>query len=184
LRGPHETQSKPDKYPAGTRYVNLPAGSENVGTPASYAQMDLDSMMYQFYTKTDHLKAKYKPMFDELLSLPTEKSLLFHCTAGKDRTGIGAALILSALGVDRSYVIADYKATNHYWENSQMVAGMIKSGVSEARVRAMMTADPNYIKAFFTIIESRYGSVELFLKNELELDDKKLKVLKDNYLGS
>ncbi len=56
-------------------------------------------MMLSFYTKTDHLKAKYKPMFDQLLALSNDKSLMFHCTAGKDRTGMGAALVLAALGV-------------------------------------------------------------------------------------
>ena len=50
-------------------------------------------------------------IFENFLSYPQE-AILFHCFAGKDRTGIGAALILSALGVEHSYILEDYLKTN------------------------------------------------------------------------
>lgn len=98
LREPDELKQKPDRLPEGIYYLNLPAGSENVKVNSNYFTMNLDSMMTATYGRTEHLKAKYKPMFDQLLALKSGKSMMFHCTAGKDRTGMGAALILSALG--------------------------------------------------------------------------------------
>ncbi|MGL4632272.1 MAG: tyrosine-protein phosphatase [Leadbetterella sp.] len=182
FRGPDEIKTKPDRYPSGIVYVNLPAGSENVNPNANYARMNRDSMMISFYSRTDHLKAKYKPMFDQLLELKEEQSLLFHCTAGKDRTGMGAALILSALGVSSDYIIADYTATNRYWENSHMQEKMIKSGIPAKNVKAMMSADPNYIKVFFDSINAKYGSMDKFLKNEMELSKDKIKALRMMFL--
>ena len=135
LRGPQEYQQSPDRLPVGVTRIELPAGSENTDTRALFAQMqkasNRDSIMGAFYTKIDHFKAKYKPMFDQLLTLDDSKSLMFHCTAGKDRTGIGAALVLSALGVDRATILNDYAATDVYWQpaREKMIAQMKQAGI-------------------------------------------------------
>lgn len=181
LRGPQELQTKPDKYPTDTRYVNLPAGSENVSN-TNYGKINRDSMMLGFYSRTDHLKAKYQPLFDELLAVKNDNSLLFHCTAGKDRTGVGAAIILSALGVDKKYIVADYAATNTFWDNKKMIEMLIKSGMPETNVKAMMAANPMYINTFFETIDKKYHSMEQFLTNELELNETKIKQLRELYL--
>jgi protein-tyrosine phosphatase len=184
LRGPDELKNNPDKLPAGINYVNLPAGSEQVRTNTNYAAMNRDSMMRSFYSRTDHLVAKYKPMFDELLSLPADKSLMFHCTAGKDRTGVGAALILSALGVPQNYVVADYAATNVFWTEAskKMLPSLMQNGMDEKTAKSMLAADPAYIGVFLETINQKYGSMEKFLKNELQLDKKKIKALRKAYL--
>lgn len=177
LRGPQEVTSKPDKYPVTTKYINLPAGSENVGNSSTYAKMNKDSLMLSFYTKTDHLKKKYKPMFDELLTLTSNKALLFHCTAGKDRTGIGAALILAALGVNKEYIIADYEATNKYWNNTNLIEILTKNGNNKASIKAMMEANINYINMFFETIDKNYGTMEKFLTKEIKLTKAKRRKL-------
>lgn len=184
LRGPDELKTNPDKLPVGIQYINLPAGSENTKTSMNYAGMNRDSMMLSFYTKTDHLKAKYKPMFDQLLTLSNDKSLMFHCTAGKDRTGMGAALVLSALGVDRNYIIADYAATNVFWKDARekMLAGMAQRGLDSAALKPMLAADPKYLEYFFNTIDSKYGSMDNFLKVEMELDAEKIAKLKGLYV--
>ncbi len=184
LRGPDELKQKPDHLPEGIYYLNLPAGSENVKVNTNYFTMNLDSMMTATYSKTEHLKAKYKPMFDQLLVLKSGKSLMFHCTAGKDRTGMGAALILSALGVDKKYIIEDYKATNVFWKEGgkNYAQMMIKAGMAESKVSSMLSANPVYLETFFTAIDNKYGSMDNFLKNEMELNTEKLKALKGMYL--
>jgi protein-tyrosine phosphatase len=184
LRGPDELKTSPDRLPEGIKYVNLPAGSENVRVNTNYATMNRDSMMQSFYTRTDHLKAKYQPVFEELLSIKNGKGLMFHCTAGKDRTGMGAALILSALGVPKEYVIADYAATNVFWKDARerMKQTMAKSGMSEKEAKAMLAANPQYIETFLQTIDSKYGSMDKFLEYELELDKAKLTKLRSMYL--
>ena len=168
----------------GVYYLNLPAGSENVKVNTNYFTMNLDSMMTATYGKTEHLKAKYKPMFDQLLALNPKKSLMFHCTAGKDRTGMGAALILSALGVDKKYIIADYQATNVFWKEGgkNYAQMMIKAGMAESKVSTMLSANPVYLETFLKAIDTQYGSMDNFLENELELNPEKVNALKLAFL--
>ncbi len=184
LRGPDELKNKPDKFASNVHYVNLPAGSEQVKSNNNYATMNRDSIMNAFYSRTDHLKAKYKSMFDELLALPKDKALMFHCTAGKDRTGVGAALILSALKVNNNYLIADYEATNVYWKSDKMLENIVKNGMPIANAKAMMAADPNYIITFLRAIDKKYGSMENFLRTEMELTPKKQRLLMRKYLNN
>jgi protein-tyrosine phosphatase len=103
--------------------------------------------------------------------------VLFHCTAGKDRTGWLAALVLTGIGVDRADVYADYLLTN---ERSSTGRG------AEARARLLATLHrmvgesqpllplievrPVYLDAAFAEVEARYGSVEEFLVSGLGFD--------------
>lgn len=79
---------------------------------------DVVAILAQAYATyvTEHLPV-YRRLFDLILEagrLP----LVFHCTAGKDRTGVGAALLLTALGVPEDQVIADYRATDRFWDRN------------------------------------------------------------------
>lgn len=184
LRGPSELQTNPDRLPTGVTYLNLPAGSETTQVNANYAAMNRDSLMTVTYTRTDHLKAKYKPMFDQLLALDDTKALMFHCTAGKDRTGMGAALILSALGVDKATILRDYAATDVYWKQGrERVAQMMQQGgAGNAQMARMLAADPAYLTQFFTTIDRKYGSMNSFLTTEMELTPEKVATLRTKFL--
>ena len=187
LRGPDEIKTNPDRMPAGAVWYNMPAGSEN--TRATTAALlgskpaNRDSMMLAFYGRTDYLKAKYKPMFGQLLAIDDDKALLFHCTAGKDRTGIGAALVLSALGVDRPTILNDYAATNEYWKGNreQIVQSMAKQGMDEKTVKSMLAANPAYLQNMFDAIDRQYGSMDKFLTQELDLTPARLALLRAKY---
>lgn len=189
LRGPDEIKTNPDRLPAGAQWINLPAGSENTrtmtGSLVGARSAKRDSMMTAFYGRTDHLKAKYKPMFDQLLVLNDGQSLLFHCTAGKDRTGIGAALVLSALGVDRATILKDYAATDVYWQGNreQIMARFREQGIDESTVKGMLAANPAYLENTFRSIDKQYGSMDTFLKQEMELTPEKLAALRTKYLN-
>lgn len=189
LRGEQEVASAPDRLPAGADRILLSAGSENVGGANSYMKymtspQKADSMMRSFYTRTDHLKAKYKPMFDQLLALENDKALLFHCTAGKDRTGVGAALILFALGVDEQTILNDYELTNEFRKelNEQTVKMMAAQGLPEGAARSMMAADPVYLKTAIVSIAAKFGSIDKFLEAEIGLDNKRKMDLKSKFL--
>jgi len=189
LRGEKEVESAPDKVIPGSKRVLLSAGSENVGNAGSFMKymtspQRADSMIRSFYTRTDHLKAKYKPMFDHLLSLETDKALMFHCTAGKDRTGVGAALILYALGVEEQVIINDYELTNQYRKalNEQTVKLMASQGLPESSARIVMAAKGEYLKSAFEAITSRFGSIDKFLENEIGLTLNKKNELRKKFL--
>jgi protein-tyrosine phosphatase len=104
--------------------------------------------------------------------------LLFHCTAGKDRTGIAAALILSALNVPRETIMQDYMATNATVDIERMAAMLARifsrqSGVeiSEQSIRPMLMVEPIYLETTFIAIESEFGSVDNYLRQALGLSD-------------
>lgn len=183
LRGSSELATNPDRLTAGINYVNLPAGSENTRPNTNYAAMNKDSMMTVFYTRTDHLKAKYKPMFDQLLTLDNSKALLFHCAGGRDRTGIGAALILSALGVDKAIILKDYVATDVYLNLDQVSRLNQKSGMTDAQLRKLIAMNPADLDKFFTAVNQKYGSMNNFLTTEMELTPEKIATMHAKYLN-
>lgn len=188
FRGPYEVKTAPDKIPAGTTRISLPAGSENVGD-SNYMKnmgkyMKSDSFLISFYTVLTPFKDRYTPLFDSLVANTTASPILFHCTAGKDRTGIAAALILYALGVDEETIFKDYEATNYYRrnENVKAIAQMTKYyGMDEKTASNMMGAKKEYIQSTFVTIKAQYGTINNYLEIVLGLNSKKIKQLKAIY---
>jgi len=190
LRGPQEVAQAPDRLPAGARSLALPAGSEKIDPRAMMSggkNLIRDSLMRAVYTNTSFFKAKYKPLFDELLTLDNGQAMLFHCTAGKDRTGIGAALVLAALGVPRPTILQDYAATDTYWRagREQSLRRMAQAGMSTeavAAVRPLLAANPAYLAGTFAALDQQYGSVDNYLATELGLTPRRLATLRAKYL--
>lgn len=188
FRGPYEVKTAPDKIPSTTKRISLPAGSENIGD-SNYMKnmgnlMKSDSFLIRFYTVLTPFKDRYQPMFDSLLNNSSASPILFHCTAGKDRTGIAAALILYALGVNEETIFDDYEATNYYRrnENAKQIAQMIRFyGLNEKTAQSLMGAKREYINATFDEIKKQYGSIDYYLEKEMGLTKKKLKTLKSYY---
>jgi protein-tyrosine phosphatase len=190
LRGRQESAQAPDKINPGTDYILCPAGSNNslndwmksiVHAKGSAG----DSLMLVYYSKTDSLAARYKPFFGKLLGLPDDQGLVFHCTAGKDRTGIGAALLLYSLGVPYDTIVSDYLASNYYRKdaNAKMVNQMVKyMHIDEQVATDMASVKKEDLDATFNAIVKQYGSIDIFLRTQLDLDDQKIALLKKKFL--
>jgi protein-tyrosine phosphatase len=188
FRGPFEVKTAPDKIPTGTTRISLPAGSENIGDSNYMKNMGRylksDSFMMSFYTVLTPFKDRYKPLFDSLITNTKSSPILFHCTAGKDRTGIAAALILYALGVKEQTIFEDYEATNYYRrkENAKSIAQMTKYyGLDEKIASNLMGAKKEYIAATFSTIKGKYGTIDAYLEKELGLTQQKIKILRALY---
>jgi protein-tyrosine phosphatase len=187
LRGTWEAQQAPDRLNPNTDYILCPAGSDSVNAIVRdlAVHKNTDSLMTVFYTSTRYFTDRYKPFFNKLLAMPDNESLVFHCTAGKDRTGIAAALFLYSLGVPYETIIADYTATNYYRkaESQKSVKSMVQMmHVDEKSARNLMEAKKEYLDASFAAINKRYGSVDNFLTNEIGLTEAQVKTLKRKYL--
>ena len=189
LRGTDESRKAPDRMNPNTDYILCPAGSDSNMVYWMKAIVSLksggDSMMRVYYTKTEFLADRYKPLFEKLLHLPDQDALLLHCTAGKDRTGIGTALFLYALGVPYETIMNDYLASNYYREkeNEKMVSGMVQyMHINEQVAKDMASVKKEYLDATFEAIRQKYGSMENFLRSELGLDEAKISLLKKKYL--
>ena len=188
LRGVAESAKAPDRLNPGTDYILCPAGSDSMNG-AMFRDLSKvtngDSLMSMFYTNTAYLTPRYKPMFGKLLQVPDHEALVFHCTAGKDRTGIAAALVLYALGVPYSTIREDYEATNYYRaaDNDRMMKVVATTmHVSEPVARSMMGAKGEYLDETFNAIRTQYGSVDRYLAEQLGLDETKLVILRQKYL--
>ncbi len=143
------------------------------------------------------IRPQLRLLFARLLD--GEGATLFNCSAGQDRTGLAAALILTALGVDRQTVYADYLLSERYrqtrWEVAPIPSGLAATNpvyAYFARYRAQPeTAKPPslssskgepYLKVAMDQIERRSGSVTNYLHQDIGLTDKDIERLKALYL--
>jgi protein-tyrosine phosphatase len=188
LRGHQESAQAPDKYNPGTDYILCPAGSDNMDWAKSISTLkgnQGDSLMLVYYSNTQYLAERYKPFFDKLLKLPPDNSLVFHCSAGKDRTGIGAALLLYTLGVPYDTIVSDYLASNYYRKdvNAKLIDQMAKYMHTDTQVAASMASvRKEDLDATFNAITKQYGSVDNFLRTQIGLNDQKIAILKKKFL--
>lgn len=185
FRGTAESQKAPDRLLPQTDYTLCPAGSDSLPDPKKMAQLIVkDSVLTGIYGSTRYLGARYRPFFQKLIALPGDQALLFHCTGGRDRTGIGAALLLYALGVPKEKIYEDFTASNVYLQGmtSQWAAPMAKAAqVDESVIRERLRLRPELLEATFNAIRKDYGSMERFYEQELGMGPKELKKLKAAY---
>lgn len=185
FRGTRESQAAPDKLLPQTDYILCPAGSDSLPDMKRMARMmATDSFLFSMYGSTEHLSARYRPFFQKLIALPEDQALLFHCTGGRDRTGIGAALLLYALGVPKEKIYEDFTASNVYLQSmmSRWTKPMAQAAqVDESVVRERMRLRPELLEATFNAIQKDYGTVERFYEQALGIGPEELKKLKAVY---
>ncbi|WP_345633612.1 tyrosine-protein phosphatase [Rugosimonospora acidiphila] len=112
--------------------------------------------------------------------------MLYHCSAGKDRTGWLSAILLSALGADRDTIRADYLLTNEVSAagNEAILAAMAsRRGVDPELVRPVFVAAPEYLDEAFAEADREYGSMDAYLRVGLGLDEMALARLRGRLLG-
>ena len=124
---------------------------------------DIAALMRRAYAAYATVWAhRYHALF-ALLADPTTPGLLFHCTAGKDRTGFGAALILAALGVDRATVQADYLATNRLWTADPEIAAALPPRAAAVLLRVQA----DFLDSAFAAVLGASGSVDAYLEEHI-----------------
>lgn len=143
----------------------------------------------------DFLTPHYREMFAHLVE--GGAPLAMNCSAGKDRTGVGSALVLSVLGVPRETVAADYALTQTYtppgFYEKQMAAGGKTSGVTEEQAKALMRlpkdvlqvvmgSDPEVMRQALAGIDRKYGGPVALAKARFGLTDAAIARLRGLYL--
>ena len=113
---------------------------------------------------------RYRALFS-LLADPSNTPLLFHCSAGKDRTGLASALILHALGAGKETIMEDYLCSTEYlrpyWEHYLP---------DKPQMLPYMRVKESYLEAAFETIQ-KYGGIDSYLTKELRADPKLLREL-------
>lgn len=124
-----------------------------------------------------------------------ETPLLFNCSAGKDRTGIIAAMILLSLGVPRSTVIEDYALSDKVVDlerevvrprlefGETMAGGFAEIAALTPELRApLLASDPAYLDHALSIVEQQHGSVASFLENQAGINSATVTAMRNHLL--
>ena len=119
---------------------------------------------------------RFAALFTHLLD-PHEAPVVFHCTAGKDRTGFAAALLLRALDVPQDIVMHDYLYTN------ERLAGRLHPGTLPTHVASVLwSVRPEFLHAAFDAVQRDFGSLDGYLREGLGLGGPERERLAELYL--
>ena len=213
FRKEQEKVGKVDREVPGARYTSLPVDpSGNAMATATEEEKKKFSGQKKFDVKkvivfaafNKKAQAVAREMYPTLLFDPdcqqqfarffrlvleTENgAVLFHCTQGKDRTGIASALLLAALGADRETIVADFDATNRVYEKdvrkySRRVKFLGGKEEEVGVVKAFLGCNTeNFIKALDRI-DQEFGSLQAYLKGPIGLTDADIQTLRERYLA-
>ncbi len=171
--------------PAVTKENRIAILNELVSLPGGMRQHILD--LYKYLINNEQAINGYKKIFDLLLSNDSGEGFLFHCTQGKDRTGIVMLLILSALGVSKERIYQLYLSFNHRTraKRSMYFLGMNIRFLSWTKAVALndtLTAKRLYLDTAISEINKNYGSINEYLTEVIGLDEEKINRLKSIYL--
>ena len=187
FRVDYERAAEPTNWRGGAPEIFVKAKSAGGGDSETFAKALMNptatpesvrATMISFYRQMPEQYAdQYAVLFRRLAS--SDAPVLFNCTAGKDRTGIAAALVLTSLGVARETVVEDYAMSEKVVDYGALLdapAGATGSAsfdalrqLPRAVVMPIFRSEPAYIEAALQQIETEYGSVEGYLTKRLGL---------------
>lgn len=204
LRIDNEVEEYPSTPIEGAEYVRIPLvctatpGITHDKSMARLVRKESKRLENEFADADDYMKNVYTAMlFNEQsreslkevfrIFLTEQGCVLWHCSGGKDRAGIVAMLLESALGVDEKIIIEDYVASQRFQRRKR---NLQKLGLKIAPISrkfkqiliSFMDAKPQYIMGAIQELKQRYGSVEGYLREELGLTAADIGALKDKYL--
>ena len=183
LRGVEEQQGAPSRMSGVTTHAlsiepSLGASVREVSSRAGATSADIMALLRRAYTAYAlDWSHRYRGLF-ELLLQDDAPPLLFHCSAGKDRTGFGAALILTALGVAEDVVMMDYLATNRLWRVDPDVA----AGMPALGAEVLLRAHPELIAVAFDAVRAEFGSLDAYFEQRIGLGPERRGLLRERLL--
>lgn len=190
-RSDFEAQRTPDMLPAGAEYLHIPAIGSGNPQVRSLAETDLLAQLRQvqdpaqmqevlsafvmLYQELPFDNPSYRQMLGTLDTL-ADGAMLQHCSAGKDRTGVGCALVLLALGVDEETVMQDYLLSSVFRENHnrRLLEKLAASGISSEIIQAlsgMLDVSRELLQHTFTAIKTKYGDYPRYFREEYGIDE-------------
>lgn len=197
FRRDDEVERMPTHPPAESAIVRLPVGDGSHHTMIKESldkkQLTADKvgefMVHVNQNFVFEHADTYAEFFQQVLTLDNDESLLFHCTAGKDRTGFAAALLLMAMDYDRSDIFSDYMLTKHFFrpeiEMERLLSVLPSDRTFEYPPEIMMPileVRSEYLQAALTLIDNGPGE-ESYLRDYIKLSDKDRQHLREKFLA-
>lgn len=188
LRSHSEIEAHPDPEIAGATALHFDVMGipmeEVAGLRARPDAVDLMDRTYRGFVTSEKSRTGFAGV---LRVLAEDGPHVFHCTAGKDRTGWVAALLLHLAGVDRATIEADYLLTNLRSAQSRAsTEEQIRTHLGDAGVEIFeptLVADLEYLRAAYITVEETYGELDAYLRDGLGLDEATLDRLRDRLLA-
>ncbi|EFL14813.1 tyrosine-protein phosphatase [Streptomyces sp. C] len=201
LRSDAERADHPDRIPDGVRLMvrdvladkmsdhRMPAATQLkdlLGDPAVAEEhlgggkaQALFGSVYRSFVSTGSAHAAYRTLLTEAAD-PDGGPLLFHCTAGKDRTGWGATLVLSLLGADDDTLMAEYLSVNPAVKEAfaPLIEGFTAAGGDPEIALALIGVFPSYLEAGLDEVRVRYGSMEKYVHEGLGVSEETVAALR------
>jgi protein-tyrosine phosphatase len=195
LRRPDEIDEEPTSWQGPARIATFEPDEAVAASQRSAAWLDAKSvedvriiMRTTYGSMHEWLAAPLRAIFQAIAD--GELALLFHCAAGKDRTGFCAAMILGLVGVSRDTLLQEYAYTDRAIDLAAFARQhrAARLGLADARDpldamdpearAALIRADPEYLAAAIDSVLDRYGSIEGYVRQGLGLTDEQIEVVR------
>lgn len=196
LRSRDERKSDPTDWKNGSPvFVVAPVSEDDKGTALDRTQMSRLQSPGMTVEEGQHIFEGFyvrmvfdsAPKFGTVLRAiaTTDQPAVFHCTGGRDRTGITAALLLRILGVPQQTIADDFVLSTRYLNENPVPMSIpgTQPGTDEARLFAqIIELQPRYIEALFRAIDERYGSFDRYRGEALRINDADVLALRSRLL--
>ncbi len=195
FRSEFEKKRQSNRMPQHSRYIELPVLEElNREFYRDFLErlksnkiegFKADEKMHRIYREFGmSCDEQYKKFFQSVLAAEGAP-VLWHCTAGKDRTGFAAAILLKILGVEDETIFADYLLTNQYpsyLRRRILLLGLARGRKAYRLMKPMVGVERGWLEVAFTAVNERWGSFENYIKHGLALRDADIQQLQDTLL--
>lgn len=194
FRSSKEIGERPDDSLESTDYyhIDIMKDVEKNASRASFEDNDQyhpGEMMKDVYKPIildDTANQGYRSFIDVLLN-QKEGSTIFHCFAGKDRTGLGAAIILTILGANKEDIVSDYLETNVLRKeaNDKILEEKRNQGATDQELEHLnlfMSVKADYLETAFETANEKYGSFLDYIINGIGVSKNEIEKLQEMYL--
>jgi protein-tyrosine phosphatase len=197
FRSADEVKDAPDKLPPtlASHWTNLPIGAAGLNVrdlmqrinSGRVEGLDMQDLLVGGNARLARDAAVTYRTWLHSLTEPAGAPVVFHCTSGKDRTGLAAAIVLLALGVPKDVVMQDYLASNTYLaERNRGIEWRVRIfsafRTDPATLRPLLGVEPRYLNAAFDAMEKEHGSIDNYLREALGADDAFRAALRERFL--
>jgi protein-tyrosine phosphatase len=191
-----ETKIRPDADLPGAHNIHIDImkdAEKQAGIFANYQSIRSSEqahafmmLFYELMITNEAALCGYR-QFLELVMKQQHGALLFHCFAGKDRTGVAAAMVLTLLGAEREAILADYLLTNMLRRkpNRELMEYERSRGKTEEEIAVLnefLLVKEDYLQRVFAVAQEASGSFLQHLKRIFDISDKDIAALKERYL--
>ena len=194
FRSEAEKTEDPNIIPEGINYIETPINVDGAMRSKIEAVLkgETKKEIKSFLVDANkEFVTNYTSVYEDFLRglIDEDGPTLFHCTAGKDRAGFAAAITLIALGVSKEDVIEDYMKTNIFTKDKidEMIDKIKLMSLYQADaeiLRPLIGVERIYIETAFKTAEEKYGSLENFIREGLNISDEEIQILRNKFVES